>query len=107
MQAMVNKISIEKQTAGRRGRYAARIDGVEGEAELVLTVRGPALISADHTESPTSMRGTGVAMALVEHMIADARANHFKIIPICPYVRAQYKKHPEWRDVMTEASGAS
>jgi uncharacterized protein len=104
---MVNAISIEKQTAGRRGRYVARIDGVEGEAELVFTVRGPSLISADHTESPTSMRGTGVAMALVEHMIADARANQFKIIPICPYVRAQYKKHPEWRDVMTEASSTS
>jgi predicted GNAT family acetyltransferase len=40
-------------------------------------------------------------------MIADARANHFKIIPLCPYVLAQYKKHPEWRDFMTEASAAS
>jgi predicted GNAT family acetyltransferase len=53
------------------------------------------------------MRGTGVALALVEHMTADARASQFKIIPICPYVRAQYKKHPEWHDVMTEASANS
>ncbi|HKN29927.1 MAG TPA: N-acetyltransferase [Roseiarcus sp.] len=34
-------------------------------------------------------------MALVEHMIGDARANGFKIVPICPYVLAQYQKHPE------------
>jgi len=28
----------------------------------------------------------------------------FKIIPICPYVLGQYRKHPEWSDVMVSAS---
>ena len=50
------------------------------------------------------MRGTGAAMALVEHMIGDARAGGFKIVPVCPYVLAQYRKHPEWSDVMASAS---
>ena len=50
------------------------------------------------------MRGTGAAMALVEHMIGDARASGFKIVPVCPYVLAQFRKHPEWSDVMTSAS---
>lgn len=104
---MVNKPHIEKHVAGTTGRYSARIDGIDGEAELVFTVRNPSLISADHTEAPESMRGTGVALALVEHMIADARASGFKIIPVCPYVRAQYKKHPEWQDVMRAVPGAS
>jgi uncharacterized protein len=97
---MSDAIRIEKEEAGRRGRYVGRIDGVEGEAELVFTLRGPGLISADHTEAPASMRGTGAALALVEHMIADARANGFKIVPLCPYVLAQLKKHPEWSDVI-------
>ncbi len=101
---MTGAIGIEKQVAGTSGRYVGRIDGVDGEAELRFTVRGPSLISADHTEAPASMRGTGAAMALVEHMIGDARANGFKIVPICPYVLAQYRKHPEWSDVMTSAS---
>ncbi len=51
------------------------------------------------------MRGTGAAAALVDFMIADARRSGFRIIPICPYVRAQYKRHPEWQDVMTVAPG--
>ena len=93
---MTGAISIEKRVAGTSGHYVARIDGVEGEAELLFTVRGPSLISADHTEAPASMRGTGAAMALVEHMIGDARASGFKMIPVCPYVLAQYRKHPEW-----------
>jgi len=99
-----NAISIEKRVAGTSGRYVGRIDGVDGEAELHFTVRGPTLISAVHTEAPTSMRGKGAAMALVEHMIGDARANGFKIAPLCPYVLAQYRKHPEWNDVMTSAA---
>ena len=43
-------------------------------------------------------------MALVEHMIGDARASGFKIVPICPYVLAQFRKHPEWSDVITSAA---
>ena len=104
---MATPIRIEKRVTGTNGRYVGRIDGVDGEAELLFTVRGPSLISADHTEAPASMRGTGAAMALVEHMIADARANGLKIVPVCPYVLAQYRKHPEWSDVMISASATS
>lgn len=97
-------ISID-ESGSRHGRYVARIDGVEGEAEIVFTRRGPDLISADHTNAPDSMKGTGAAAALVDYMIADARAKGFKIIPLCPYVRARYEKHPEWQDVMTVGPG--
>jgi predicted GNAT family acetyltransferase len=94
-------VSIRKELSPEGGRYAATVEGIQGEAELTFTQRGPTLISADHTLAPESMRGTGAALALVQHMIADAREHGFKIVPICPYVRAQYRKHPDWRDVMT------
>ena len=101
---MTGAINIEKQVAGTSGRYVGRIGGVDGEAELRFAIRGPSLISADHTDASASMRGTGAAMALVEHMIGDARAEGFKIVPFCPYVLAQFRKHPEWSDDMTSAS---
>ena len=47
----------------------------------------------------------GAAAALVDHLVADARATPFSIIPLCPYVRARYAKHPDWQDVMTVAPG--
>ncbi len=100
---MSDAIHIDKQEGATGGRYVARIDGVDGEAELAFTVRGPKRISADHTEAPDSMRGTGAAQALVEHMVADARSSGFKIVPLCPYVLAQSKRHPEWRDVFAGA----
>jgi uncharacterized protein len=103
---VTSAISIEKRVAGTSGRYVGRIDGVDGEAELAFTVRGPSTISADHTGAPPSMRGTGAALALVERMISDARANGLKIVPLCPYVLTQYRRYPEWADVMTSAPSA-
>lgn len=100
---MVREIKIEKESADGIGRYVARIDGVDGEAELTFTVRGKGLVSADHTGAPDSMRGTGAALALVNALVADARGSGFKIVPLCPYVLAQYKKHPDWQDVMSLA----
>lgn len=99
------EITINKETNQRGGRYVAKVAGIADEAELTFTQRGAGLISADHTGAPDSLRGTGAAKALVDFMIADARTNGFKIIPICPYVRAQYVKNPDWRDVMTVAPG--
>lgn len=98
-------ILIAREDDGRHGRYVAHVAGLEGEAELTFTHRGPGLISADHTGAPESLRGTGAAAALVDRLIADARVTPFKIIPLCPYVRARYEKHPEWQDVMTVAPG--
>jgi predicted GNAT family acetyltransferase len=96
-------IQIERTEAASKGRYIARVKGVEGVGELTYTRRQPNLFSADHTGAPETLRGTGAAMALVERLIADARTEGFKVIPICPYVAAQYKRHPEWADVMTES----
>ena len=47
------------------------------------------------------MRGAGAAIALVQRMIADARTEGFKVIPVCLCVFAQYKRNPEWVDVMS------
>ncbi len=98
-------ITLTQEDGPRYGRYVARVAGINAEAELTYTHRGPGLISADHTGAPDELKGTGAAAALVDHLIADARAKGFKIIPLCPYVRARYLKHPDWQDVMTVAPG--
>lgn len=94
-------MKIKREDSDGEGRYVARIDGIDGEAEITFTRRTPALISAEHTRAPDSLKGTGAAMALVQFMIADARQGGFKILPICPYLIAQYRKHPKWADVMS------
>jgi uncharacterized protein len=96
----MTEVSIRLETAAHGGRYVGTVEGREGEAQLVFSNRGPNLISADHTEAPDSLRGTGAALKLVEFMVADARARGFHVQARCPYVVAQSLRHPEWSDVI-------
>lgn len=89
----------------RHGRYVARVAGIDAEAELTFTRRGPDRISADHTGAPEALRGTGAAGALVEAMVADARKAGFRIVPLCSYVAARYARNPDWADAFATAPG--
>lgn len=88
---------ITREAGGSKGRYVLRRDGAE--AELTFSIASPTLIIADHTEVPDSFRGTGAGRALVEHLVADARARGFKVVPLCPFVNGLRQRHPEWADV--------
>lgn len=88
---------IARETTGSKGRYVLR-RGTE-EAELTFSIASPTLIIADHTSVPDSFRGTGAGRALVERLVADARAEGVKIVPLCPFVNATRLRHPEWADV--------
>jgi predicted GNAT family acetyltransferase len=89
---------IRREVTGSKGRYVYAADGAE--AQLTYSITTPTLVIADHTEVPDAFRGQGVGLKLAERMIADARAEGFRIIPLCPFVKAQYRRHPEWSDVM-------
>ena len=102
----MSDITITKEdSGGRHSRYVARIDGIDAEGEITFTHRGDGVISADHTGVPDAMGGKRVAKALLDFMLEDARTNAFRIIPACPYVRAQYARHPEWADLFTTKPG--
>lgn len=87
---------ITREHGPTKGRYVIRRNGEE--AELTYSVTSPTLIIADHTAVPDSFHGTGAGLALVTRMVADARAEGFRIMPLCPFVNAQRKKHPDWAD---------
>ncbi|KAF0113983.1 MAG: hypothetical protein FD150_1791 [Rhodobacteraceae bacterium] len=69
------------------------------EAELTYSVTTPTLFIADHTGVPDSFRGTGAGLAMVQALVAAARKDGFKVMALCPFVRAQAQKHPDWSDV--------
>ena len=102
---MADIVIKREEIDARHGRYVAHINGIEGDGEITFTHHGPNRISADHTGVPDSMSGKGVARALLDFMLEDARQNGFVFIPLCPYVRSQYAKHPEWSEFFTLAPG--
>ncbi len=61
------------------------------------------ILSATHTLVEKPFRGQGVAGKLLDALVDYAKANNFKIIPVCSYVVASFKQHPErYRAVMCE-----
>lgn len=88
---------IEREVSGSKGRYVLREGGAE--AELTYSILSASHIIADHTGVPDEMRGGGAGKRLVERLVADAREEGVKITALCPFVRAQAQRHPEWSDV--------
>lgn len=90
---------ISRDVTGTKGRYVIRHG--DDEAELTYSITSPTLVIADHTEVPDNFRGTGAGIALVTRLVEDARLEGFKIMPLCPFVNAQRKRHPEWADAFS------
>lgn len=95
----MSDFDITREITGSKGRYVIRKDGAE--AELTFSITSPVLVIADHTGVPDAFRGTGAGLALVTRLVADAREMGFKIMPLCPFVNAQRKRHPEWADAFS------
>jgi uncharacterized protein len=98
----MTQLDITREDGPSRGRYVARVAGIDAEAELVYRRTSPTLLTADHTGVPDAFRGKGVGRALVTRMIEDARAEGLKIVALCSYVKAERQKHPEWADVFED-----
>ena len=55
---------------------------------------------------PAAFRGQGVGQALVARAVADFRAAGKKVLPLCPFAAAQFRRHPEWADLLQERKRA-
>lgn len=91
----MTQVTITHEDNGTAGEYRAHVAGSDAIGRLTWFDRGGARIAA-HTLVPPEIGGRGVAMRLVEAMIADARQHGFRIDPQCSYVEAAFRRHPEW-----------
>ncbi len=70
------------------------IDGAgEMIAEMTFSSMPGALI-IDHTYVRDDNRGEGLGKVLLESVIGMARDEGLKVIPLCPFVRAQVDREP-------------
>ncbi len=95
----MDHVEIVKLDQGKVGEYHAQIPGRGQVGRLTWTERGGVRV-AEHTLVPREMEGRGIAARLVAALMEDARALDFKVEPQCSYVAAQFRRHPEWADLM-------
>jgi len=89
---------IEIQHDADGFRFFTEKDG--HTAMLSYRLTRDAVMELNHTFTPPSIRGHGIAAELVEQAVAFARSNGYRIIPYCSYVTAYLKRHPEHQDVV-------
>lgn len=78
-------------------RFEARVGG--GLAVCAYRESNGVLLLT-HTEVPPSMEGRGIAAALVKATLDWARAEGRRVRPVCSYVAAYMRRHPETQDLL-------
>jgi uncharacterized protein len=73
---------------------------VEGGVAFANYRRTPQAVIITHTETPTLLRGQGIASELVEGALALIRADGHKVIAGCGFVVDYLRKHPEYGDLV-------
>ncbi|GAB6930056.1 GNAT family N-acetyltransferase [Paenibacillus sp. JCM 10914] len=69
-------------------------------AEISYSAQGEDVISIDHTYISPGLRGQGIADELVRAVVAYARAEGLKIIPVCSYAGHYFDKNLDDRPLL-------
>jgi predicted GNAT family acetyltransferase len=91
-------VSVRRRPDERR--YELLVDG-EPAGELVYRERGGDVVAFLHTEVDPKRRRGGLGGELVRSALDDARERGLRVVPICPFVDAFVRDHPEYADVVT------
>lgn len=93
-------VTVTHHEEGNKGRYVAHVEGQEAEGEMTYSRASASLIVLDHTGVDDRLRGRGIGAILANAVVEDARAKGQRIMPLCPFFKAQVERHPEWQDVI-------
>lgn len=92
---MSGAVEVRDNRAAKR--FEAALDGYAGRVEYNL-IEGGMVIS--HTEVDPALEGRGVASRMFAKVLETARAEHLRLIPVCPLFAAWVKRHPESHDLI-------
>ncbi|MCQ4242515.1 GNAT family N-acetyltransferase [Stutzerimonas stutzeri] len=95
--------------------HDAKVRHDEEQQRYVLEINGQPLGFAQyheegdrqiftHTEIDDSLSGKGMGSMLVRKSLDDARQRGKRIVPVCEFIGAYVKKHPDWNDLLEQPS---
>ena len=96
------KVELKLDKKNNGGFYI--MDEAEQIAEMAISISGNNL-TVYHTEVSQKAEGKGLGKELLSAMVDHARKNGLKVIALCPFVHAQFKRHPEqYADIWNKES---
>ena len=73
---------------------------IEGHIAKIEYIKAGHKIFLTHTEVPKELEGKGIGSAIVKTVLAEVEKNDWTLVPLCPFVAAYIKRHPEWRKLV-------
>ena len=93
-------MTTKQEDNGKNGKFYIEADGKQ-VAEMTYTYAGNDKIIIDHTEVGDVLKGQGAGYALVDAAVVFMREKSIKVIPLCPFAAAVFKKkHDVYNDVL-------
>lgn len=92
-------MKIEQRDARPEGEFIALKDGME-VGKLAYSWIGIDKILIKHTGTDPQYRMQGIGLSLVTAAVDFARSKKIKILPLCTFARQEFRKRPEWKDVL-------
>lgn len=80
------------------GRFELSVDDKTVFADYSLDGK---TLHIHYVEAPPALRGTGAAGRLMEGVAQLAKANGWRIVPICGYAAAWLRRHGEYHALLT------
>ena len=80
-------------------RFETIVDGHTAFLEYDLASDFLTLI---HTEVPKELAGKGIGGKLADAALEYARNAHLKVVPLCRFVAAYIRRHPEYLNLVPE-----
>ncbi|MCT1531281.1 N-acetyltransferase [Sphingobacterium daejeonense] len=90
---------VKHEQSDNKGAFFAEEDG-KRIGEMTYSKAGTGKIIIDHTEVDPEEKGKGIGSVLLEKAVEFARDNNLKILPLCPFAKAQFDRDVNIRDVL-------
>ena len=92
-------LEIKQINRETKGEFVATLNGQKAGL-MTYSWAGDEKIIIDHTQVQPAFNGKGVGKELVYKAVEFAREKNLKILPLCPFAAAMFKKNEEIRDVL-------
>jgi len=74
-------------------------EATKPDAEMTFSKAGDDKIIIDHTEVKELLKGQGAGKQMLMALVQMARGRNIKILPLCPFAHAMFRKDPSIKDV--------
>lgn len=73
---------------------------IEGQTVFARYRRGDGVLTILWVEAPPALRGTGAAGRLMKLVAQEARAQKWRVVPVCGYAAAWLRRSPDYRELV-------